>query len=362
MNQVEHYAPAFLIKIKETELRHGVTVDVSSVSVTDNANQADSFTFTLRDRCPEPGRLFAGGKKLQWMDSKIFDEGSRVKIDMGYVNNLRPMLLGEITAVSPTFPANGQPTLTVQGRSLYDRLRHAYIRKPFKSSTDSDIACDIATAMKLNAEVDRTAAEHLLVSPNSDVATFLKQRAERIGYEVVVKEETLYFQRPRYLDNPHPALTLEWGKSLISFSPRLSTYNTVTKVTVRSPQTSLGRGKVPLVGTATAGDERVKMGTETGPEIARRIFGDQNVVIEDHNIASAEEANEVARSQLETRALNFITGRGSCSGNPAIRARMVIELNGLGERFSGSYYVTSATHTINNSGYRTDFEIKRNGR
>jgi hypothetical protein len=43
-------------------------------------------------------------------------------------------------------------------------------------------------------------------------------------------------------------------------------------------------------------------------------------------------------------------------------ARTVIELKGLGQRFSGIYYVTSATHTINAGGYRTTFVAKRNGR
>ncbi len=68
----------------------------------------------------------------------------------------------------------------------------------------------------------------------------------------------------------------------------------------------------------------------------------------------------MALAQLEARSLGFITGRGSVIGNPELRARMVIELKGLGKRFSGKYYVTSATHTIDAGGYRTDFEVKRN--
>ena len=66
--------------------------------------------------------------------------------------------------------------------------------------------------------------------------------------------------------------------------------------------------------------------------------------------------------QLERQAMSYITGRGSCNGNPDLMARMVIELKGLGRRFSGKYYITSATHTISTSGYRTDFEVKRNAR
>jgi len=362
-DRTENYAPSFLIKVRGTELRHGVTVDVLSVSVTDNADRADSFSFSIRDRHPEPERIFAGGEKLHWMDSDTFDEGNRVEIHMGYVDNMQLMLTGEITAMSPDFPSNGQPVLSIQGYSLFHRLQRTRVRKPFKASRDMDIVQEIATAINLRAEVDDTEAEHPMVSPLGETyASFLTQRAQRIGFEVVVKNDTLYFQRPRYIDNPGAMLTLEWGRNLISFSPRLSTYGLVTDVTARAPQTSQGRGKEPLVGTASAGDVRTTMGTETGQELCRSHFGEHHFLIEDHNIASAGEAREMSLGRLEQEAMNYITGRGACSGNPALRARMVIELKGLGKRFSGRYYVTSATHTINSSGYRTDFEVKRNAR
>jgi phage protein D len=157
-------------------------------------------------------------------------------------------------------------------------------------------------------------------------------------------------------------LTLEWGKDLVSFSPRLTTRNAATHITVRGPQTSLGRGKDPLVGEAQAGDERARMGDESLSEVVLRVFGEKRIVVDDHNIASAQEANDVARARLEAQALEFITGRGSCRGNPQLLSRTVIELKGLGQRFSGHYYVTSTTHTIDSGGYRTDFEVKRNAR
>ncbi|MBW2121336.1 MAG: phage late control D family protein [Deltaproteobacteria bacterium] len=363
MSPGRSYAPSFRILLGGTELRHGVTADVLSVTVVDNADRADSFSFTVRDHLPEPDRLFPGGERLQWMDSRIFDEGNRVEIYMGYADDLVSMMVGEITAVNPSFPASGQPTLRVQGYSLYHRLQRTRLRKPFKATTDSGIVRQIATQMNLEPMVDETEVEYPLVSPKGETcASFLRQRAERICYEVVVKRETLYFQRPRYLENPSPGLTLEWGRSLIHFSPRLPTFNAPTEVTVRGSQTSQGRGKEPLVGTARAGDERVKMGTETGQQIARSVFGDHHLLVEDHNITTSQEANEVARARLETQAMNFITGSGSCIGNPRLRARMVLALKGLGKRFSGNYYVTAATHTIDGGGYRTDFQVKRNAR
>ena len=357
------YAPSYRIVVNGTELRHGVTVDVLSASVTETINQADSFTFTVRDRCPEPGRLFAGGDTLKWMDSDLFDEGNEVEIHMGYVDNLQLLLRGEITAASPNFPASGQPSLAVQGHSLYHRLQRQRPRKPFKPGTDSDIAREIASDVHLTPQVDATQVQHDLVSSNGETyAAILTRRAQRIGYEFTVKDRTLYFQQPGYIADPSPRLTLEWGKSLISFNPRLSTHNAVTEVTARGPQTSQGRGKDPLVGTAGTGDVRVTLGGETGQEIAQRVFGDTQLLISDHNIGSAQEATEMARAEIERRAMGFIGGRGSCIGNPNLRARMVIELKGLGRRFSGAYYVTSTTHALGGSGYQTDFDIQRNAR
>lgn len=363
MKRVEQYAPSYRIVVKGEELQHGANVDVLSVSVTDTIDRADSFTFTMRDRHPDPKRLFAGGTQLKWMDSDLFDEGNEVEIHMGYVDDLRLMVRGKIKAVSSNFPESGQPTLQVTGYSPFHDLQHRRRRKPFESATDSDIAKEIADEMGLKAEVDGTKAKHLLYSPKgASYASILRERAKRIGYEVAAKDGTVFFQKPGYLVNPSPVLTLEWGRNLRSFKPRLSAHNMVTKVRVRGSQTTQGKGKEPLVGEAKAGDERVKMGKQTGNQAAKRVYGDHTVTIDDHDIESQAEANERALADLELRAMDYIIGNGSCIGDPRIRARIVIELKGLGKRFSGNYYVTSATHTIDGGGYRTDFEVKRNAR
>lgn len=357
------YAPSYRIMVAGTELHHGVSVDLLSISVTETFNQADSFNFTVRDRHPEAGRLFAGGDTLQWMDSDVFDEGNEVEIHLGYVDNLQLLLRGEITSMAPGFPANGQPTLSIQGYSLYHRLHREHRREPFRPRTYSGIAQEIANAQNLTPQVDETQVEHQLVSPiGKTYAQILKDMADRIGFEVAVKDRTLFFERPRYLNNPSSVETLEWGRSLISFNPRLSTHDAPTEVMVRGPQTSTGRGKEPLVGTARPGDVRVRLGEETGQEISQRRFGENQILVQDHNIASAQEANERAQARLESQAMNFITGRGSCLGNPHLRARSVIELKGLGRKFSGRYYITSTTHSLGGSGYKTDFEVKRNAR
>jgi len=361
MKVVKQYAPSYRIVVGGKDLQLGTNVDVLSVSVTDTVDQADSFTFTVRDRHPDHKRLFAGGDKLVWMDSSTFKEGTGVEIFMGYVDDRRLMIQGSIKAVTYNFPESGPPTVQVQGFSALHDLQQKRRREPFENASDSDIAKEIASKAGMIAKVDETGTKVPLYSPKgASFAEILRQRAERNGYEVKVSGKTLYFQRPGYRREPGPVLTFEWGRNLRSFSPRLTISGMLAGVRVRGSQTSRGGGKKPVVGEALPGKERVKMGKQSASEVANELNRENTLLLNDHDVHSQEEAKEMALSKLEATSMGFIVGRGSVAGEPRLVARIVIKLEGLGQRFGGNYYVTSATHTIDSSGYRTDFEVKRN--
>ncbi len=73
------------------------------------------------------------------------------------------------------------------------------------------------------------------------------------------------------------------------------------------------------------------------------------------------EAEGLARAALNRADMAFITGDGHCIGNPGVKAGSVVELKGLGARFSGRYYVASCTHRIGSRGYHTLFTVRRSG-
>jgi len=62
---------------------------------------------------------------------------------------------------------------------------------------------------------------------------------------------------------------------------------------------------------------------------------------------------------LEGIAKEMVKGNGSVAGLPDIRAGTVLMIDGLGDRFSGRYFVVSTTHAIGDSGYTTQFECRR---
>jgi phage protein D len=46
-------------------------------------------------------------------------------------------------------------------------------------------------------------------------------------------------------------------------------------------------------------------------------------------------------------------------GLPDLRTGCVVQISGVGKRFSGRYFVTGTTHTIGDGGYTTRFECRR---
>jgi uncharacterized protein len=64
--------------------------------------------------------------------------------------------------------------------------------------------------------------------------------------------------------------------------------------------------------------------------------------------------------ELRQKINNRLTGSGTAVGDPAIRAGILMQLDGLGADFSGSNWrVTKAVHTLDTNGYRTSFDVQR---
>jgi phage protein D len=55
---------------------------------------------------------------------------------------------------------------------------------------------------------------------------------------------------------------------------------------------------------------------------------------------------------------DHLRGDGETFGFPELLPDTRVKLDGLGAKFSRTYYVTKTTHTYNSSGYRTRFSIE----
>jgi phage protein D len=290
------------------------------------------------------------------IDSDQFKPGNEIKIKMGYGSTLDTMIVGEITSLSPEYGDSGAVEIRING---YDRLyRLGFGRKirSFRNMKDSDIVSQIAQDWRLTPQVDATDVTHeYLLQNNQTDREFLTERARILRYEVRVEDKTLFFQKGK--EDTSAVTVLTYGESLVEFFPLLSTLNQTSKVEVRGWSV---KDKEAVSGEAAVGDAVSKMGGQkTGAKVADEVAGESKRIVTGENVPTKGQAEDTARAALNRAVTEFITGEGRCIGNPDVKAGKVVELKGLGDRFSGLYYVASSTHSIGPRGYYTFFTVRR---
>jgi phage protein D len=119
--------------------------------------------------------------------------------------------------------------------------------------------------------------------------------------------------------------------------------------------------KEQIVGSAQSDALAGSMGGDFGVDISDTVFGERTVVESDVPVVNQTEADQIALGQLQSLALEWIKGDGEAVGNPEIRAGEVITLTGLGNQFSGEYYLDCVEHTVSPEfGFKTNFHAVRN--
>jgi phage protein D len=297
---------------------------------------------------------------------------------MGYSGRLVSLMRGQINSLTPRFPQSGSPTITV---TVLDGMQLLKDRRPaegeetkYTQKADWQIAEAIATRNGLTAEVTREGPVHdEVVQKNQDDAQFLMERAKRIDFDCYIhtdpvsERSVLRFMKPTderagprvrsHAFRWYPTLMgIDPVQALMSFEPTLTLSNQVSQVTVRGWDAA---AKQAIVVTATADDLPGAGSGTSGPQEAQRSLGNRQDVVVDAVVTSEEEARELAVSLLRERAYEFITGSGEIIGLPDLRPGDNMDLDGLGQRFSGAYYVKKVEHKIGSSGFTTRFEVRR---
>jgi phage protein D len=329
--------PTFQVRLDDNELPLSAVHDLLSVAVSEDLQAPGMFTLLLQS-------WDTLQQRVTWADDPSFAVGAAVQIRMGYVGQLATLMDGEITGLELEHNARNVLRLTVRGYDRRHRLLRGQKTRSFTQMTDSDIAQKIAQEQGLSATVTATEErlDYVLQHNQTDLA-FLRDRAWRLGYEVTLKDTTLYF-RPFQHRAPE-VLTLE-REDLLEFSPRLSTLSQVDAVEIRGWDI---QNKQAVVGRAQASGSPTPLPFALG-----------SAVSVNRPVVSQQEADRMAQGRLDDIGLNYITGEGRSLGRTDLRAGTVVRIAGLGQRFSGLYYLTAATHTYTpGQGYYTSFRARR---
>jgi phage protein D len=381
------YVPRFEVKIAGASLPRDVLFDVSSVAYVDSIDDIDSFQLEINNWDTESRSFRYLGSETEeelkpghphYTRRTLFEPcGKDVEVHLGYGDRLVKMVRGTFTTMAPVF-ADGAATLTVTGLNALHQLRRKQYTTAWMDQKDSQIAKDLSDRtdggkkrFPLPIVIDDHALQNekpvpLVTQHNQYDIDFLLRRARVRGYVVFVQEadkaagrkRQLYFgpSKPGTMPDPQPVeYRLTWGRSLMDFRPTIATAGQVKSVTVRGWHR--GR-KEPIVRTVTLDDKRITVNRDLHRMLNSCDPHEEMVV--DEPVFTDCQARERAIAILSDQTKQIVTAHGvKVIGLPELRSGQVVLIDGIGARLSGEYFITRTRHTLDEGGYVTTFDCRR---
>jgi len=369
----------FTMQIDGGNLPPALRGAITSVTWTDGIEGSDSVEVTFANQ------------DLQWLDNPLLAVDNSFNLSIGYAPGpLEEVFVGEITGVEPSFPNSGMPTIRVTAHDFLQRLTHGKVDRSFGINLptigtiplpDPVVAALVSATNLLIPDLDPVGAalstlmslvSYILAPQEAQYSVrteagesdfdFLTKIAKDNGWEVYI-DHTLepkgYMLRFQFLIQDYsPSVTLQWGQSLMDFTPRLTTVGDVWGVTARVWIASL---QIEFVIMVNWDYDRACFNLMIYPGLAdlSGVLGPNASAAISIKPTGFPTCLRDILTELLPRLNNRLTGSGSTIGNPAIKAGKVINLAGLGSQFGGLYRITSATHTFDSSGYRTNFKVRK---
>lgn len=338
------FAPTAAITVNGSKLSDKIAL--ASVSVhTTVEDHADSFSIRVSNAFD--------WKSSEWLWQDVFVLGAPIDISFGYVDKLTAVFNGYITSVTAEFQDSDGATLLVSGMDLSFFMMKGKRMQTWNEKKYSDIVSEIAQRHKATPNIDATEDVLPTVSQNMmDDFQFVQQLARLVNYDFFVVGKQLYFRKP--LTQTTPVVTLAWGKEIRSLSIEHNLAEQLSGVKVRYWDDKEQKVVVSEAGAIT------KLGgnSRTGKDVLAKI-GDFTETIYLNASASAQ-AKHVADAMLNRRAMQLVSGTGECLGIPELRAGRYLKISGAGKTYNQPYYVTAASHVLDEEGYATRFRLGGN--
>lgn len=372
------YVPEYRLWIDGSVVPSDLRASIMSVQHTSGLEGADRVEIALAN------------EGLRWLDHDLLRIDRELKLEIGYADEeLTQVFVGEIVAVEANFPGGSMPTATIVAQDRRYRMSQGTKVRWFAipiPTVGNFAVPDPITAMAVSAEngmipvidpvgaaiavllggVDAvvsiadpgSAQKFIRKQANESDYDFLSKIAHENGWEMQVEHggdmggRMLRFTSP--LDHLEPDVSLRYGGSLIDFSPRISVVGQVFSISgyVWVPQ-------IKLVFVVTLGWDwdRMALTLSVYPGVIPIGQSASNHLIQEP--LSALSAPRKILSEIIPRLNKRLTASGTCVGDPMIQAGRVVRVQGVGEQFGGLYRVTQATHSIDQSGFRTHFESRK---
>ena len=325
------------------------------VSVQADRNQWTTATLVLEAR-----RLEDGGWTVQ--DDPRFRPWAPIRIDAQFGTEVQEVMRGYVREVRAEYPeqkGGARVTVVCQDESL--RLDRGHVEQLWGEGspvTDSFIATEIARRRNVSM-LDPPGAGQTVIEFNQNTTDirFLKTRADANGYELLFQEGAMHFGEMRLNADTQPTILVYAGPdtNCISFDiqddghkPDRIAYQVAAETGPESQPVEV-EPNLRVLGRERA--TSVNSGLETFVWRPRR-----------YGISDETQMRAVAQARANEQSMK-IKAQGELDGSMyghVLKVGEPVGVDGVGEKYNGTYYVDKVTHRFDTKGYRVQFNLLRN--
>ncbi len=280
-------------------------------------------------------------------DSSDCQPGHTIRLDVGDIHNQKTLFEGIILEVGIRIDKGFRSQMVVECRDNAYPATQGRKNRIFEKKKDSDIINEVLSDYG-TVKVDTTGYEHPeMVQYYCTDWDFALSRADACGLLVFTQGKEIRIEKPQV--NASPILTVTYGADMISFDCGLSSNNLFGKYEAVSWD-SLQQKQVKVMASPPSLNKQGDIQPTT-------IAGGKSMLLQ----TDAPMNNKVLKEWADSMALKAGLARyqGKCSfyGSAKVLPGSIIEVKGLGKRFSGDVFVGSVTHTIKNNQWITEAGI-----
>lgn len=331
-------------------------------------------------------------------------EGIEVEVDLGTISEHSVVFRGRVYQVDADFPHRDVSRVEVRAYDASMRMglrRRGLARRGTLSGVVEEVAAPYAFDDIVVDLVDDPAFERNGVRQQDETdLAFLRRLAEDHGCVCFVTADNagdrFHFQARARLAERSPDATLRHGvggvgRRLLRFEARSDVADVDLRRTMSAIDYDTGKPSIETTRELEPAGGLGGLGAPASPSLRAPLtaapgngeVGSARVEQLEDLLTAMPSASAALRAELgravprsvptflgkaalKARAANTYTSSGqgmrasgATVGDKDLRAQRRIEIDGVGDHFSGAWYLTGVRHRLDARGYRTDFECSR---
>jgi Rhs element Vgr protein len=280
----------------------------------------------------------AAAQNFDLSNGTNFIPGAEISIAAGYNGENEVIFSGLI--ISQTLRANEDGSqMEIECRDKAIKLTAGRKNKIWEDVSDNDAITDLVGQNGITADIDGLDLQHKqLVQFNCSNWDFIVTRAELNSALVITEAGKLTIGMPNA--SQESTATYTYGSEIYDFEAQMDARTQYPQVLTKNWNYTNQEVKE---GTSTA-KTLPQQGNISGDDLAEVLGWEDNSLYHSGNVAE-QESTEWATAQLFRSRLNKVIGNFRVQGDNKLKPGIIVELLGIGERFSGKCWVTGVIHS-----------------